>query len=419
MLVYVLNKHGKPLMPCKPRKARLLLKEKKAKVVMQTPFTIQLLYGSSGYKQPVSLGVDAGTKHIGLSATTEKKVLFEGEVQLRTDIQDLLSTRMEFRRARRNRKTRYRKARFLNRKKPKGWLAPSVQHKVDSHIRVIEKIRRILPIKNTIVEVAQFDTQKLKNPDIQGEEYQQGEQLGFWNVREYVLFRDGHKCQYCKGKSKDKILNVHHIENRKTGGNSPDNLITLCETCHDYIHLHGLEHVFTRKRVTLRDSAHMTVLRWFIYNGLKKMVKNIQFTFGYITKNTRITNGLQKSHMVDARCMSGNPLAKPLKSVFYIKQVRSNNRQLHKATILKGGIRKSNKAVRWVKGFQLFDKVDYLGTACFIFGRRSSGYFDLRLLDGTVIHRSASFKQLKPLERANTWLIERKGHPPRLNAIAF
>ena len=123
MFVYVLNQHGEPLMPCSPRKARILLKQKKAKVVKRTPFTIQLLYGSSGYKQPISLGVDAGTKHVGLSATTEKQVLLEGEVQLRTDIQELLATRLQFRRARRNRTTRYRQARFLNRKKRKdGWL---------------------------------------------------------------------------------------------------------------------------------------------------------------------------------------------------------------------------------------------------------------------------------------------------------
>ena len=123
MFVYVLNGHGQPLMPCQPRKARLLLKEGKANVVSRVPFTVQLLYGSSGYKQEVSLGIDAGTQHIGVSATTEKAVVFEAEVKPRTDIQALLATRQQFRRARRNRKTRYRKAKFLNRKKPGGWLA--------------------------------------------------------------------------------------------------------------------------------------------------------------------------------------------------------------------------------------------------------------------------------------------------------
>ena len=395
-------------MPCSPRKARILLKNKKAKVVKRTPFTIQLLYGSSGYKQPISLGVDTGTKHVGLSATTKNQVLLESEVQLRTDIQELLATRRQFRRSRRNRNTRYRKARFLNRKKPNGWLAPSIQHKVDSHIKLVKWVHSLLPITHITVEVAQFDTQKIKNPDIQGAAYQQGEQLGFWNVREYVLYRDGHTCQWCKGKSKDPVLNVHHIESRKTGGDSPSNLMTLCKTCHDMIHREGLEHEIQRRFSSLKDASHMTVMRWFIWNGLKKVYPHANITYGYITKCIRIANGLPKSHMVDARCISGNPLAKPSGTVYLLKFVRKNNRQLHKATILKGGKRKSNKAPRFVKGFQLFDKVVYEGKECFIFGRRSSGYFDLRLLDGTKVHASASWKKLKRVEYASTLLIERR-----------
>ncbi len=407
MFVYVINKHGEALMPCKPRKARMLLKQKKAKVVKRTPFTIQLLHGSSGYKQDISLGVDAGTKHIGLSATTEKKVLFEGEVQLRTDIQRLLATKREFRRARRNRKTRYRMPRFLNRKKDKGWLAPSVQHKVDSHIKLIDRVHDILPIKHITVEVAQFDIQKIKNPHIEGVEYQQGAQLGFWNVREYVLFRDKHTCQRCKGKKKDKILNVHHIESRQTGGDSPSNLITLCKACHHHIHKKGLEHTIKRSEKSLRDTSQMTVMRWFIYNGLKEIYPHAKLTYGYITKNTRIKNNLEKSHMVDARCISGNPLATESDTTYLYKQVRKNNRQLHKATISKGGVRKANKAERFIKGFQLFDKVLFEGQECFVFGRRKTGYFDLRLLDGTIIHRSASFKKLILKEKASSLLIER------------
>jgi hypothetical protein len=406
MLVYVLNKHSEPLMPCNPRKARLLLKEKRAKVVKRTPFTIQLLYASAGYKQAVSLGVDAGTKHIGLSATTEKNVLFEAEVLLRTDIVDLLSTRRSLRSARRNRKTRYRKPRYLNRKKPSGWLAPSVQHKVDSHIKMINKIYQILPVKRLTIEVAQFDTQLLKNPEIRGVEYQQGEQMGFWNTREYVLFRDKHTCGRCKGKSKDKILTVHHMESRRTGGDSPVNLITLCKICHTYIHKHNLEDTMVRTVPPLRDATQMTVMRWFIYNGIKEHYPEVQLTYGYRTKRTRIENKLKKTHMVDARCISGNPLATLPTSTYLYKQVRQNNRQLHKMSIAKGGYRKANKAERFVKGFQLFDKVTYDCVECFIFGRRKTGYFDLRKLDGTIIHKSASFKKLNLVGKASTLLVE-------------
>lgn len=404
MFVYVLNKHGKPLMPCSPRKARVLLKSGKAKVAQRTPFTIQLRYGSSGYKQAISFGVDAGTKHIGLSATTEKRVVYEAEVLLRTDVQELLATRRAYRRTRRNRKTRYRKSRFLNRRRKEGWLAPSIQNKVDTHLKVIHNVTRILPITKITVEVAQFDTQLLKNPEIHGVEYQQGEQLGFWNVREYVLFRDHHTCQWCRGKSGDRILNVHHRESRKTGGNSPDNLVTLCETCHHKVHQEGLEEQVKRKTASLRDATQMTVLRWFVYHGIKRMYPEANLTYGYITKNTRIQHGLEKGHKTDARCISGNPLAAPADTSYLIKQVRGQNRQLYKAKIPKGGIRKANKAPRYLFGYQLFDKVLYNGQECFIFGRRSSGSFDLRMLDGTKITAGVSYKKLRLIQRASTLL---------------
>ncbi len=405
MLVYVINKHGNPLMPCSPRKARILLKEGRAKVVKRTPFTIQLLYGSSGYKQPINLGVDAGSKYIGISATTEKEVLFEAEVELRNDIVKLLANRRQYRRSRRSRKTRYRKPRFNNRKKPKGWLAPSIQHKIDSHIKAIAKAHKLLPITQITIEVAQFDIQKIKNPDIQGKEYQQGDQLGFWNTREYVLWRDNHQCQGRKN-CKNKILNVHHIESRKTGGDAPNNLITLCKTCHSDYHAGKLKLSLKRCK-SYKDATFMSIMRWTVYNHLKTLYPNVKLTYGYITKNTRIANDLEKSHIIDARCISGNPLAKPLNNYYYFKQVRKQNRQLHKANTKKG-VRKANKAPRYVNGFQLFDKVEFQGQECFIFGRRNSGYFDLRKLDGTKIHASANCKKVKLLERASTLLCERR-----------
>ena len=214
-MTYVINKDGQPLMPTERNgKVRRLLNSGKAKVIKRCPFTIQLLYETENQTQEISLGVDAGSKRIGLSATTENKELYAGEVILRNDIVKLLAARRELRRARRNRKIRHRKARFQNRRKDKGWLAPSVQHKIDTHLMVIQNLHEILPISKIVVETAQFDIQKIKNPEIQGEEYPQGEKMGFWNVREYVLWRDHHTCQHCKGKSKDPILNVHHIESR-------------------------------------------------------------------------------------------------------------------------------------------------------------------------------------------------------------
>ena len=285
-------------------------------------------------------------------------------------------------------------------------MAPSVQHKVDSHIKMIQQMHKILPISNLTIEVAQFDTHLLKNPDVHGVGYQQGKQMGFWNVREYVLFRDNHTCQKCRGKSGDKILNVHHIESRRTGGDSPNNLLTLCETCHKQIHREGKEHIFKRKTKSFRDASQMTMMRWFIYRKVKEMYPQLKLTYGFQTKHTRISYGLSKSHTVDARCISGNPLAKETDNTYLFKQVRKNNRQLHKMTIGKGGHRKANKAKRFVKGFQLFDKVAFNGDACFVFGRRESGYFDLRKLDGTSVHKYASWKKLKVVEKASSLLVE-------------
>ena len=167
MVVYVLNKYGRPLMPCSPCKARKLLKQGKAKVKRTEPFTIQLLYGSSGYTQDITLGIDAGSKHIGVSATTKKKELYAADVEIRNDIVDKLSTRRQYRRNRRNRKTRYRKPKFQNRVKPKhkGWLAPSIESKIDSHFRVVRDVHKILPVSKIIVETASFDIQKIQNPD--------------------------------------------------------------------------------------------------------------------------------------------------------------------------------------------------------------------------------------------------------------
>ena len=164
MQVYILNKHGQPLMPCSPAKARRLLEADKAKVIKRTPFTIQLLYGSTGYKQPVILGVDAGSKTIGLSASTESEEVFSAEVTPRNDVVINLSTRREFRRARRKRKTRYREPRFDNRarSKHKGWLAPSVEVKIQEHITSIQRVCSILPISKVVVETAEFDLQLLK-----------------------------------------------------------------------------------------------------------------------------------------------------------------------------------------------------------------------------------------------------------------
>ena len=398
-------------------RVRRLIGKGLAVVVDYRPFIIQLTYDTPNGVQEVSLGVDAGTKHVGFSATTKKKVLFEAELLLRSDIVDKLSTRREFRRTRRNRKTRYRKSRFLNRtrsKKP-GWLAPSVRQKVDSHIHWISKIRKFLPISKITVETAQFDTQLLKAqeqglPLPQGTDYQKGEQLGFCNVREYVLFRDGHKCQCCKGKSKDSKLHVHHIESRKTGGDAPNNLITLCSKCHAKYHRGEIKLPKNDRRGTsLRDAAVMSIMRKALFNRLNEEIGNeipCYETYGYITKSTRTSHGLPKAHVIDARCISGNQCAESDGHSWVIRKLRVNNRQLHKLSILKGGIRKNNQAPHDVHGYRLMDYVEYVERHCFVNGRRQSGFFSLSDISGHVLAGSVSYKQLNIINHNNSNIME-------------
>lgn len=393
-MVYVQDIDGSPLMPTtRYGKVRRLLKANKATVISLCPFTIKLLYKTSDYKQEITLGVDAGTKHVGLSATTKSKELYASEVILRSDVVDLLSTRRELRKIRRYR-LRYRKPRFMNRIKSKkrGWIAPSIRQKIDSHIRIISFVYSILPVSKLIVEVAQFDTQKIKNPEISDKEYQKGDQLGFWNVREYILARDGHKCQHCKGKSKDPILNIHHIESRKTGGDSPSNLITLCETCHKEYHKGNID-LKVKRGKSLCDAAVMGIMKWKLYEELKSRYDNVSMTFGYITKYNRINHGIEKSHVSDAFVISGNFDSYRLGYYYKRKLVRRHNRQIHKMKILKGGIKKPNQAPFKVFGFRLFDKVRYQDNVYFVYGRRTSGCFNIRDIDGDN-NKNPTFKKL-------------------------
>lgn len=421
-MVYVLDINGQPLMPtARHGKVRRLLNSHLAKVVKRCPFTIQLLYQSTKEIQPVSLGVDAGSKHIGLAATTEQKVLYQEELTPRNDVVKLLSAKRACRHSRRNRKTRYRKPRFNNRvhSKHKGWLAPSVEVKIQEHITAIKNICKILPASEIHVETAEFDLQRLKAMEEGktfpvGTDYQLGEQYDFYNTRQYVLHRDGYTCQCCGVHDKDVKLHVHHIESRQTGGNAPNNLITLCEHCHKALHEGKIKLPKGKKRgKSHRDAAFMGIMRITLLERLKKEVSvPVMMTYGYITKYWREKADLEKSHINDAICISKHPYTKPLDTYYLTKVVRHHNRQIHKANFSKGGIRKRNQAPYLVKGFRLFDKVLYQGKEYFIFGRRTTGYFDIRTLDGTKANKgSVSYKKLRIQDTAKAYLKEVRAIP--------
>jgi len=403
---------SKPLMPTERHgKVRRLLRDGKAHVVKLMPFTIQLDYESKSYTQEISLGVDAGSVHIGVSATTKKKELFAAEVVLRTDIVEKLSNRLELRQSRRSRKTRHRQIRYDNRHRNKGWLAPSIRYKINSHLKVIRLLHSILPISKTTIEVAQFDVQKIKNDNIQAVEYQQGEQLGFWNVREYVIARDGHKCQHCKGKSGDKILNVHHLESRKTGGDAPNNLITLCETCHKAYHRGEFE-LKIKRGTSLRDAAVMNIMRWAVYEQAKKEFENVYMMYGYFTKYIRIDNGIEKSHCADAFCISKNVQAKRLNYHIKIRLLPRHTRSLHVCNPKKGGVRRKAVSSHWIGNnrLQRFDSVLCNKNKCFIFGSSHGYQLYLRDIDGCLATNKTviNVKYVKFLNRNKGWIFQTK-----------
>jgi len=326
-IVYVLHQNGSPLMPTKPQKARRLLQCKKAKVVTKFPFTIQMLIPTGEVKQEITLGVDSGYENVGISAITEKKELLSYNFKLRTNMSKLISDKSMYRRGRRN-KLWYREKKFLNKGIPKGWLAPSILHKYNSHLKIIERIHKFLLITKIIFEIAIFDIQKIKHPIIKGKEYQEGEQKGFENVKMYVRSRDSYQCRNCK--KKNVKLQVHHIISRKTGGDSPDNLVTLCKKCHSDYHSDyhsGKIELDIKKRKGFKAETFMSTIRKRIIEDLKSKYDDVEETFGYLTKCNRLELKLEKSHINDAFCIA-NGSNQERSFVQNIIQKRKNNRKL-------------------------------------------------------------------------------------------
>ncbi len=400
MFVYVQDKNGRPLMPTKRLgMVRRWLKSGRAKMVRYEPFTIQLLDMEGGYTQPLEAGVDLGTAHVGMSVVGKIKEVFAGEFKLRTDISGLLTDRRMYRRNRRHRKCRYRQPRFLNRKR-QDELAPSVRAKVDETLKVMELVSRILPVTHWTIEIGNFDPHKLVNPDVAGEDYQRGEQYGFENVRAYVLWRDKHTCQACKGQSGDKILTVHHIRSCAEGGsNRPANLITLCHMCH---HKHHTGQSLKLKAPgSVRDATQLNVVKAYVMRATTHL--NRSATFGHITNAKRVALGLPKSHLHDAFVIAGGQTQARASVTYLGVFARCQNRKL-----FKGARSHIRNTIPIAKGFKRGDRVCLAdGRAGFVFGLRSSGYFDVRRLDGTVISHSVGYKTLHKIEFARTLRIER------------
>ncbi len=399
VMVYLIGQNGQPLMPTNRHgKVKHLLKSGKAKVVKRCPFTIKLLYSSTNYTQNLTLGVDTGSGTIGTAVTKDNgEVVYMSKVIVRNDITDKMIQRVKYRRNRRNRKTRYRKPRFLNRRNSikTNRFSPTMVSKFHSHIKEIEYNKSILPITTLVLETGQFDTHLMKNPSLANEKirhwgYQKGINYSFENTKAMVLNRDGYKCQCCKGKHKDSKLEVHHIIFRSEGGSDEaENLITLCHTCHKALHDGKIKPNFKgKKKGQLKYATQMNSIRCQLLKHYQDAIE----TFGMVTKANRLSLGIEKDHHLDACVIAngGNPVILLTDTVYIKKSVAKGDRQKTK------GIRSEQPIMTGkIQGFRKFDKVKYFGKEYFIKGRMSTGYAILMDIEGNKIDFSSMPKGMK------------------------
>ena len=338
-MVAVLGKSGKPLMPTSEYRARRLLRSGRAVICSYRPFAIRLLDNQTEDIQDIEYCMDTGYLHIGNSVKSEKHEYLALQVDTLENERGKHDARRMYRRTRRNR-LRYRKPRFDNRKTPKGWLPPSLQHKMDVHLYWLQKICQYIPVKRIVLEMGQFDTQVLKavaegRPLPEGADYQHGERYGIDTLREAVFTRDQYTCQCCGRSVKDgAILHAHHIRYRSMGGsNAMGNLATVCEKCHTPKNhkpggkLYGWE----PKLPSFKGATYMTSVRWILYGQVKALFqdKEVQITYGAETKRNRLNRNLKKTHVNDAYSR-GSYRSKHRGTPVYLKKKRRNNRCLEK-----------------------------------------------------------------------------------------
>lgn len=413
-----MNMRGDPLMPCTQKKARILLKEGKAVIYKYDPFTIQLTYVTGETKQDCHIGIDTGSKHIGMAITSENKVLFKGEIELRQDVKSNIDTKHIYRRSRRNRKTRYRQPRFLNRKRSDKWLPPSLQNRVDHTFHWIDTFCSLVSDPILHIEVGKFDTAKMINPEINGVDYQHGQTYGFFEERYFVFARDNYTCQCC-GKSKDKILQTHHIIYRSNGGTDRvDNLITVCTDCHTSKNHQkgGILYKWQEQHKKVKQYKEPPFM-----NAIRKRIfaryPNAHTTYGSETTPHRKELGLEKTHYNDAITISGiTNIKEDPKEWLLIKQFRKKKRSLHEATARKGRKepncfqKRNSKNTPFYRGFYLNDKVKVFGHGQigYITGFTSGGAY-VKNVDGEYItipnksYKQVSIKYLKLLSHNNNW----------------
>ena len=412
-VVYVLSPERAPLMPCSCVIARLLLKHGKAKVVRRTPFTIQLLSQPENiYTQPLTLGVDTGSSVMGSAVADENgHVLYLSEVEIRNDIAQTMKERAASRRNRRQRKTRYRPVRWLNRKHSigRGRFSPTMRSKIGAHLREMRFVQLFLPITSMVLETGTFDPHALKYPEVLQNKwlYQKGINYGYANTKAYVLTRDGYTCQQCQGKSKDQRLEVHHLVFRSQHGSDEEaNLLTLCKTCHDALHAGAI--TLKQKGAKKGPLLHATQMNSIRHQLLQRV--QAEETWGFVTKEHRLLAGFPKAHVFDAAVIATRGTTPTFQTTSMLAKRCIADGDYQQTKGLRGEQRVTTGKIM---GYRKFDKVRYLGHEYFIKGRMSTGYAILMDLHGSKVALKPipKFDKMTRVSARSSWMMIQRTIP--------
>jgi len=413
--VLVLDTHKRPLDPIHPGTARQLLNQGNAAVFRRYPFCIILKAACPNIPvQDLELKLDPGSKVTGIAIKQGDTVLFGAELQHRgQQIKDALLSRRQLRRGRRNRKTRYRQARFLNRTRPDGWLAPSLQHRVDTVLTWVRKFIRLAPIRSISQELVRFDLQLIQNPEISGVLYQQGELQGY-EVREYLLAKWHRQCAYCS--VENVPFEIEHIQPKSKGGS--DRVSNLTIACHDCNQSKGnqdvrdflsgkpdlLNRILKQAKSPLKDAAAVNSTRWALCNALKQTGLPVATGTGGQTKFNRTRFDLPKAHWLDASCVGQVETLEVLTSKPLLIAAKGHGTRQMCRTDKYGFPTRHVPRIKFVQGFQTGDIVKAvvttgkkIGTYVGRVAVRSTGSFNISAAQGLI--QGISHKYCKPIHQ--------------------
>jgi 5-methylcytosine-specific restriction endonuclease McrA len=428
--VFVLDTNKQPLDPVHPGRARLLLTTGKAAVFKRYPFTIILKSELQAPKpQPLRLKIDPGSKTTGLAIVHDEsgQVVFAAELTHRGQaIKQALAARRGVRRSRRQRHTRYRKPRFKNRRRPEGWLAPSIESRLRNVLTWVKRLMRLCPITELSLELVKFDIQAMENPEISGFEYQQGTLAGY-ELREYLLEKWNRRCAYCGTTAVP--LQVEHIQSRAKGGsNRVSNLCLACETCNlrkgsqdiDTFLAQApevLTRILAQAKASFADAAAVNTTRWVLYHRLRGLGLPIECSTGGCTKFNRVGRGLEKAHWLDAACVGTSTphhLVTRGTVPLLIKAIGHGRRQM--CLMNKYGFpRTKAKQKQFTHGFRTGDIVQavvpshlkYPGRHIGRMSAKANGAFAISTATGTVT--DIGKKHCRKLQRADGYGYQLKG----------